>query len=150
MSLVPRTGLLKPFSWKAAAQLSRRHFAQDDKPLVGELSGGIGVGYEPLANTLGYFFAEAALPISDRFDRGVVFGIGPRLGLLRDLSARWRAELVGHSQWYVAENRRSSYELALNQRVALTSQSAIRLTIARKREFGSDFVQGEFSVHLYF
>lgn len=150
ISLVPRTRLLKPFSWKAAAELTRRHFAQDDRPLVPELSGGMGLTYEPFGNTLAYLFAEAAIPVSGRFDHGIALGMGPRIGLLGDLSARWRVELAGHSLWFVTEDRAASYELALNQRVKLTPQSALRLGIGRKREFGSDFTEGRLTFHVYF
>lgn len=150
VSLVPRSRLLKPFSWKATAELTRRHFAEDERPLVPQLSGGMGLTYEPFGNTLAYLFAEAALPVSGRFDHGVMLGMGPRLGLLGDLSARWRVELAGHSHWYVTAVHRSSYEIALNQRVKLAPQSALRFTIARKREFGGDFTQGSVALHFYF
>lgn len=150
VSLVPRSRLLKPFSWKAAAQLTRRQFAPGDRPLVPQLGGGMGLTYELFANTLGFLFAEAALPISSRFDHGVTLGMGPRLGLLGDVSARWRVELAGSWHWYVTPDRRSSYEIALSQRVMLRSQSALRLTIARKREFGSDFTAGSLALHVYF
>lgn len=150
VSLVPRSRLLKPFSWKASAELTRRHFDESDRPLVPQLSGGIGLTYELFGETLGYLFAESALPISSRFDHGVTLGVGPRLGLLGDLSARWRIELSGYSHWYVTADRRSSYEVALSQRVKLHSQSALRFTIARKREFGGDFTQGSLALYFYF
>jgi hypothetical protein len=150
VSLVPRSRLLKPFSWKAAAELTRRHFAEDDRPLVPQLGGGMGLTYELFGNTLAYLFADAALPVSGRFDHGVMLGIGPSLGVLGDLSARWRVELAGFLHWYVSTDQDSSYEIALNQRVKLTSQSTLQFTIARKREFGGDFTRASLALHFYF
>lgn len=150
VSLVPRTRLLKPFSWRAKAELTRRHFSQDDRALVPQLSGGLGLTHEPFEHVLSYFFAETSLPISGRFDHDIMLGMGPGVGLVGDISPRWRATLAGHSHWYVTEDQRSSYEVALNQRVKLTSQSALRLSIARKREFGGDFTEASLAFHLYF
>ena len=150
VSLVPRSRLLKPYSWKAAAELTRRHFGDGDRSLVPQLSGGIGLTYELFGNTLGYVFAETAVPISSRFDSGITLGIGPRLGLVGDLSARWRVALSGYSHGYVTADRRLSYEVAVSQRVKLHAQSALRFTVARKREFGSDFTHGSLTLHVYF
>jgi hypothetical protein len=150
VSLAPRTRLLKPFSWRAEAELTRRHFAQDDRSLVPQLTSGLGLTYEPFEHILSYFFAEAALPISGRFEHDVMLGMGPGVGLVGDISPRWRVMLAGYSYWYVTEDQRSSYEIALNQRLKLTSQSALRLSIARKREFGGDFSEGSLAFHLYF
>ena len=150
LSLVPRSGLLKPLSWKAVVELTRRHFAKDDRPLVPQLSGGIGLAYEPFGDTLGYLVAETALPVSDRFAHGVTLALGPRLGLLGDVSTRWRVELSGYSHWYVTADRRPSYAIALSQRVQLHSQSALRLMVARKREFGGDFTEGTLAVQIFF
>ncbi len=150
VSLVPRSRLLTPFSWKAAAELTRRQFGDRHRPLVLQLGGGMGVAYEVFGNVLGYGFAEAAVPVNDRFKRGMALGVGPRLGLLADLSARWRVELAGYSHWLVTEDRRATYELVLRQRVKLGSQSALHFAIARKREFAGDFTQADLALQVYF
>ena len=150
MSFVPRHRLLKPLSWKAGAEVSRRRFATAERSLVPQVSGGIGLSYGLNDNIIGSMFAESGLYVNDRFQHTVLFGIGPRIGVIGDLAKAWRMEILARSQFYMADNVQPSYEIALNQQINLFAQSALRLNVARKREFGSDFTEGKLSWYVYF
>ncbi|MEN8132159.1 MAG: DUF4105 domain-containing protein [Pseudomonadota bacterium] len=150
VSLSPRNRILKPYSWQANASLVRKRFGKEDRALVGDLSTGAGLSYELLGGTLSYALAKGSVQLSSRFNDKVAAGIGPRIGVVDDISKRWRIHLFAETQHFFIGASKPSYELGLSQQINLAKQSALRFKVSRKREFGNAFTTGDLSLHLYF
>ena len=134
-SLAPRDELLKPVSWKVNIGWRRKTLADGSRPLVFGLNTGAGLAAEPVSGALAYGFVEGALDISGRYRQDYVFGIGPSIGLLADFSDRWRVNLFARALRYELGDVHKAGEVALDQRYAVTRNSALRLELARRREF---------------
>jgi hypothetical protein len=150
VSMPPRNRILKPYSWQAGARLVRKRFGKEDKALVGELNTGIGLAYELFEKGLGYAMAKGSVQLSDRFSDNVAAGIGPQFGILGDISKQWRAHLFADAQHIFVGASKPSYELGLSQQFNFAKQSALRLEVSHKREFGSPFTTSILSLHHYF
>ena len=150
VSLSPRNRVLKPYSWQANASLVRKRFEKEEKALVGELSAGIGLSYELIGNTLGYALGKGSVQLSDRFNDYFATGIGPRIGIVGEITKRWRAHFFADTQYFFVGANKPSYELGLSQQFNVTEQIGLRLNLSRKREFGNSFTTGDLSLHLYF
>jgi hypothetical protein len=152
-SLSPRSDFFNPVSWKINVGWTRKRFP-DDEPLVFRLNGGPGLAYGAPGlfdgNAVYYGFIEAALDVGKRFDQGYALGVGPAIGLLTNVSDRWAVNLQARSLRYGLGDDHWSRELALEQRYALTRQSAVRLRLSRKQEFQDYWNSGDLSLHLYF
>jgi hypothetical protein len=150
VSLSPRNRILKPYSWQANASLVRKRFEKEDRALVGELSAGIGLSYELMGKTLGYALGKGSVQLSNRFNDHIATGIGPRIGIVDELTKRWRAHFFADTQYVFVGASKPSYELGLSQQINVTEQVALRLNLSRKREFGNSFTTGDLSLYLYF
>ncbi|MCR4347969.1 MAG: DUF4105 domain-containing protein [Sulfuricaulis sp.] len=154
VSLSPRNDFFNPISWKINVGWTRKHFPGGDEPLVFRFNGGSGLAYSAPGlfggNAVYYGFIEAALDAGSRFESNYTLGAGPAIGLLANVSERWGFNLQARSLRYGLGDDHWSRELALEQRYALTRQSAVRLRLSRKQEFQDYWNSGDLSVHFYF
>jgi hypothetical protein len=150
VSLSPRNRVLKPYSWQANASLVRKRFEKEDRELVGELSAGIGLSYEFLGKTLGYALGRGSVQLSDRFNDHLATGIGPRIGIVDEITKQWRVHFFAGTQYIFVGASKPCYELGLSQHINVTEQTGLRLNLSRKREFDSSFTTGDLSLYLYF
>jgi hypothetical protein len=139
VSVPPRNRFIRPFSWKVNVGLARRNFSDDDRPLTGHVNAGVGVSYDLPLKALAYAFAEGTAVVSDRFDEKIALGAGPSLGILFDASSRCRIGLTARLLAFTLGSSRTTYDVALTQRWELTPQSALRLELSQKREFGDSY-----------
>jgi hypothetical protein len=150
VSLSSWNRILKPYSWQANASLVRKRFEKEDRALVGELSAGIGLSYELMGKTLGYALGRGSVQMSDRFNDYIATGIGPRIGIVDEITKRWRAHFFADTQYILVGASKPTYELGLSQQINVTEQIALRLNLSRKREYGNSFTTGDLSLYLYF
>jgi hypothetical protein len=150
VSVVPRGRLLKPFSWKASVAIGRVRFTSDDRPLTGQLNAGVGLSYDLSSKALVFAFAEGSAVISDRFHEHTAVGVGPSLGILHDFSKQWRIGLSARLLEFFQGTTCTTYEIVLDQCLRLSDQSAFRLEISRKREFGSAFTKAALKWQVFF
>ncbi len=150
LSAVPHGRLLKPFSWKANVAIGRMRFASDDRPLTGQLNAGVGLSYDLPSKALVFAFAEGSAMMNDRFQKNVAMGVGSSLGIVHDFSKQWRIGLSARLLEFFQGITCTTYEIALNQRLSLSNQSALRLEISQKREFGSAFTEAALKWQVYF
>ena len=153
-SLSPRDDFFKPLSWKVNVGWTRRRFPGGEEPLVFQLNYGPGFAWDLSdsfrANPVLYGLLEGALDVSNQYSSDYAVGVGPNLGILADLNGSWRASLSVRSLRYGLGDDHWSRELMLEQRYALTRQSAVRLRLSRTQEFGDYWNSGDLSVHFYF
>ncbi|GAB4511664.1 MAG: DUF4105 domain-containing protein [Sulfuricaulis sp.] len=153
-SVSPRNDFFSPVSWKINVGWTRKRFPDGAEPLVFRLNGGPGLAYSSSGlfggNVVYYGFIEASLDAGSHFDSNYTLGAGPAIGLLADITERWGVNLQARSLRYGLGDDHWSRELALEQRYALTRQSAVRLRLSRKQEFQDYWNSGDLSVHFYF
>ncbi|OGU08954.1 MAG: hypothetical protein A2075_20845 [Geobacteraceae bacterium GWC2_58_44] len=139
MSLSSWNRFMHPVSWKVALGVARKHPAVSDSLLLGKFSGGAGISHDLSRHTSAYAFAEGALELSDRFDFFAAPGLGPRVGILHDVSERWRIGASFLWQLFFLKERRSDYEAGIGNRYTLNAQNVAGLDLEWKREFGNSF-----------
>jgi hypothetical protein len=153
-SLSPRNDFFSPVSWKINVGWTRKRLADGAEPLVFRLHGGPGLAYAAPqlfgGNAVYYGFLEVALDASKRFESNYTLGAGPAVGLLTDITERWGVHLQARALRYGLGDDHWSRELALEQRYALTRQSALRLDLSRKQEFRDYWNSGHLSLYFYF
>jgi hypothetical protein len=150
VSLSPRDDFFTPVSWKINIGWTRKHFADDDEPLIFRASGGPGLAFNMPGTHEGksvyYGYFEAALDAGKRFDRDYAVGAGPTVGWLTDISDRWRINLYARSSYGLAtHNARVGAGAALFGGPA----DAVRLELFRKQEFRITGMAGDF-LNIYF
>lgn len=154
VSLSPRNDFFHPVSWKVNIGWTRKRFPGNEEPLVFRLNGGPGLAYSTPEKFDGgvvyYGFIEAALDVGSRFDRDYALGAGPAIGLLANVTDRWGVHLSARSLRYGLGDDHWSRDLVLEQRYALSRQSALRLGLSRKQEFHDYWNSGNLSLHFYF
>src|SRR3990172_12475838 len=82
VSLSPRDDFFTPVSWKINVGWTRKHFADNDEPLMFRASGGPRLAFNMPGSHEGksvyYGFLEAALDAGKQFDRNYAMGMGDR------------------------------------------------------------------------
>ncbi len=154
VSLSPRDDFFTPVSWKINVGWTRKHFADNDEPLILRASGGPGLAFNMPGSHEGksvyYGFLEAALDAGKRFDRDYALGAGPTAGWLTDISDRWRINLYARSLRYGLGDVHNARELTLEQRYSLSRQSTLHLGLHRKQEFQDYWNAAEISLQYYY
>lgn len=150
ISLSPRDALLRPLSWRVDFGFVRKPVNSLDDALVFRVNGGAGVAGEWTRRSFWYALFEADVNTNDHLEKGYAIGAGPAAGALIDLTERWRVQLEGRALRYGVGAVHSGDELALNQRVTLGPRSALRLELARKREFSQTTREATLSWSYYF
>jgi uncharacterized protein DUF4105 len=150
VSLSPWNRLMKPVSWKVNVGATQRLFEDNKRSLVGRLNPGVGLSYELARNALVYAFAESSLEVSDRFDPFFAVSVGPTVGILHDLSDRWRVGLAARLQHFFLSSAHTDQGMTLSQRLSLSNQSALRFDVAWRHESGHSFIGGNAFLLFYF
>lgn len=150
VSVPPRDRFIQSFSWKANVGLVRMNFSDDDRPLTGHGNAGVGVSYDLPFEVMVYAFAEGEAVISDHFDEKLALGAGPSLGILFDISEWWHIGFSARLLAFTLGATSSAHDIDLTQCWDISPQSALRLKLSRKREFGSSFSTVVLSWQVYF
>ena len=154
VSLSPRDDFFTPVSWKVNVGWTRKHFSDNDEPLIFRAGGGSGLAFNMPGshegNSVYYGFLEAELDAGKQFDRNYAMGMGPALGWLTNISDRWRINLYARSLRYGLGDAHNARELTLEQRYSLNRQSALHLGLHRKQEFQDYRNAAEISLQYYY
>lgn len=139
MSLSSWNRLLHPVSWKAGLGIERKQLTDSKRLLLGRFNGGFGIGHDFSRQTSAYAFAEGKVELSDHFAYVAAPGVGPRIGIIHDVTERWRTELSFLWQFFFLHEQRHDYEAVMANRFTITRQSIAGLDLEWKREFGNSF-----------
>ncbi len=154
MSVSPRDDFFTPRSWKLSAGWARTRLADDREPLVAHLNGGIGYAWSLTSSRNAYSMVYGLMDVSVEGSRhyrdGYAVGGGPEIGWLADILPAWRVKLHASSLRYGLGDHHDARQLALEQRIALGRNSALRLELKRQTEFGRYWNSAGFSLGLYF
>ncbi len=139
-----------PASWKAGAGVFRKRLSRRSRPLLGHVSGGIGISRDFAPRLSAHVFAEGTVEASRRFACVLAPGIGPGAGILLDIGKRWRSGLSLRWQQFFLREWRADHEVLLKSRVTLRQQDIIGFELGLKRESGSSFPAGRLYWQTYF
>ena len=154
VSISPRNDFFQPLSWKIDTGWSRRRLADGSEPLVFSVHGGSGLAWNlpdmQRSSSLVYAFLESTLQADTRLEKNYALGIGPRIGALVDLTARWRAEAYAYEQSFFAGDTDTNWSVGLRQRYTLDRDWALRLDVSRERQEKQSWNTVLLSLHWYF
>ena len=151
LSLTSRDEFFQSPSWKIAAGWQRVRSANGGEPLAGVLDGGVGGAWSNRNDTaLWYALFEGSARLNSGLSKGYALGAGASVGGLFDFSPRWRVHGYARGVRYFLGQPDTPLTLGLEQRVALDTDLALRLDVARNRELGQRYNSGSISMLLYF
>jgi hypothetical protein len=151
LSLTPRDDFFQSMSWKIAAGWQRMRTPDGSEPLAFSLDGGAGGAWSNKSNTaLGYALFDSSARLNRSLVNGYALGAGASVGGLFDFSPRWRMHGYARSLRYFLGQRDTPLTLGLEQRIALGSDSALRVDVARNRELQRTYNSGSVSMLFYF
>jgi hypothetical protein len=150
VSLSPRDLFIKPLSWKLNLGTIRQRLAAKETALVTDFNGGLGLTYQLLGGAFIFGFLEGSIRFSDRLAPLYAIGTGPSIGVIKDLSHRWRIKLSARSQQFFLGDTHSAYEVNFEQRINLSKQSALRFRLSQRQEINYSFLQGDIAYQWYF
>jgi hypothetical protein len=151
LSLTPRDDFFQPLSWKIGAGWERVRLQNGSEPLVFALNGGAGGAWSSVRDTaVVYAFVDASSRISHDFASGYDLGAGTSIGALFDASSRWRIHGYARTVRYFLGQHDTPLSVGLEQRITMGRDLALRLDVARDREFKRSFNNGSVAILFYF
>lgn len=158
VSVSPYDRFLQPISWKANTGLISRLIPRSgaaDADLaerhVWRANGGVGLAAEPWPRALAYGFVEAIGDAGPRLASDYAVGPGVSAGLFvgpRD--ERWKGHLFAHVTRFTLGDHDTASRYGLDQRLTLTPQTALQLTVSGNRDFDRNWVEGGLFWNVYF
>ena len=151
LSLTPRDDFFRPLSWKIGGGWQRVRLQDGSEPLVFALNGGAGGAWSNVSNTaVVYAFVDGSSRISDDFASGYDVGAGTSIGALFDVNPRWRIHGYARTLRYFLGQHDTPLSVGLEQRIAMGRDLALRLDVARDKEFERSYNNGSVSILFYF
>lgn len=153
LSLSPRDRFRKPISWKinTAADRYPADPAGDlrERPWRWRTNGGAGLTWDLGGWGLAYGFLEATADVSGSLEPDWALGAGPALGLVVDPLSGWRLHLRGVGQRFGLGHHFTEGEVSLDQRVRLSRNHALRLSVSRRHLFDTYWNEGRLAWNWY-
>jgi hypothetical protein len=148
ISLSPMDGLFNAPSWKISTGYQTISYKSCQLCGNGNLNAGIGAAVESRfwRRELYFGFAEVDANYSHAFEKHHQVGGGGTMGLLADLTQRWKLQLLLTYLSFSLGDRDSDFRSSLQQRLTLTRNLALRLDLNRRD--GQD--EAMFTMHYYF
>jgi Domain of unknown function (DUF4105) len=148
VSLSPMDSVFHVPSWKINAGMNTIRFGRCKLCSNGVLNGGIGAAVEShwLKREVIFAFAEAEANYSRAYDEDHRVGGGGTLGLLADLTDRWKLMASGTYLRYALGDKSDDFRWFVGQRLTLLQNLALRLEY-NHRDHDNDVL---FSLQIYF
>lgn len=151
LSLTPCDEFFQSMSWKIAAGWQRTRARTGQEPLAFALDGGIGKTWSNEQDTaLWYALLDGSSRHSHALEKGYALGAGVSMGGLFDLTPRWRMHGYLRNIQYLLGQRDAAQILGLEQRLTLSTNTAVRLDVVHQRELKRSDNTGLLSILFYF
>lgn len=151
LSLTPRDDFFQPMSWKIETGWKRVRINNGSEPLVFSVSGGAGGAWSNDRHTaLWYALLEGSSLFKGELPSGYALGGGASAGALFDLSPRWRLHGYVRGMRYLFGQNDTPLTFGIDQRISLGRDLALKLDVARSREFQRFYNNGSMSMLFYF
>jgi hypothetical protein len=148
LSLSPMDALFHAPSWKINVGMNTIHFGDCQLCSNGVANGGIGAAVEShwLKREVLFAFAEAEANYSHAYEENHRIGGGGSVGLLTDLTDRWKLMASGTYLRYALGDKSDDFRWFVGQRYTLSQNWALRLEY-NHRDHDNDVM---FSVQAFF
>ncbi|HUJ76691.1 MAG TPA: DUF4105 domain-containing protein, partial [bacterium] len=129
VSLSPVDAVLHPPSWEVRAGWQRSHDGSCPGcvPFLLRAGAGLSGQVDWPRRTVGFALLDGTAEADASLATGQRSGMGPRLGLLMDVTARWRMELSAARTFFTNGQAGQTTEASVKQRVALGQNGELRL-----------------------
>jgi hypothetical protein len=147
-SVVPRTTLFKPISWKVKFGLYRQPVAPDVVKNVVEVNPGGGFGWSIGG---GYFYTlfQTTLKYSNYWEKNYRLGIGGEVGYLRPFGNRVQLYLSGERLQYIAPEKEKEWQFHLSTTFKLSRNTALLLKGNRQFRYRWSSQGGIYLLHYF-
>lgn len=145
ISLFPIDPLFKKPSWRVNAAIEQLPSDRCRFCRYLELNVGSGSALQTalLRKELFYFFAQVEADYGTFFDPDYRVGAGGTLGVLTDLTNRWKAHLFATYLSYPLGERSHDLKMALQQRVTIQRDLALRIDLNRQQRLNEGHYEKE-------
>jgi hypothetical protein len=154
ISLFPIDSFFKRPSWKVSAEIDTLKSSACDHCRYFDLNVGSGLTVETffLNREVFYFFAELDGNTGRVFDPDYRIGAGGEVGVLADVTPRWKGRLFARYLSYPVGDRSHDLKISLQQRYTLRKDFAFRLELNRRQELNRRHFENEAlgTLHVYF
>jgi hypothetical protein len=129
LSLSPMDSLFLAPSWKINMGMNTIHFGDCQLCSNGVVNGGIGAAKEShwLKREVVFAFAEAEANYSRAYEENHRVGGGGTVGLMTDLTDRWKLVATGSYLQYALGDKSNDFRWFVGSRYTLSQNSALRL-----------------------
>ena len=149
-SLLPRDDFFQPRSWRLAAGWQRTFAKSGAEPLAAGAEGGIGGAWTVTRGVLAYASLEGALRAHSDFEDGYTLGAGARIGAMVDPARSWRVHVYAQQIGSFLGERIDPGAVAMEQRLTLARDVALRLDLRCERQAGHSFSSAGLFLQLYY
>jgi hypothetical protein len=148
LSLSPIDTLFVSPSWKINASFGavKEHVCDNCNAVNFNTGAGGAIEMKRPAHTVLYAFAEADANYGNALERNHQIGGGGTVGLLADLTRRWKIQLIATYLSFPLGERDSDFRSSLEQNVTLSKNVALRLELSRRDAQDEAMV----TLHYYF
>ena len=150
VSISPRDRFFKPTSWKVKTGFLQKTMADGDENLIYHLNPGGGFAFKNDKLGLYYFMVETDLNVGGDYKDSYSLGIGPSLGVIREITKFWKMNLFTNAFYYELGDNHKAYKVTAQQVVRLSRNNSLNLDLSWIRDF--DVEQNEIKLNwsLYF
>ena len=145
-SLTPRSGFLKPLSWRIYAGLEQQPTRNRDV-LTAHITGGVGLAYAPIENNIFYAMASLRLEHNSEFDDNIEIALGGLSGMLHHFKNQTAHLQVGAEEFSNNETRLSAHYI---HNFVLSTNHSIRLQAKRLHHENVYYSEAGLAYQYYF
>jgi len=150
VSISPRDRFFKPTSWKVRTGFIRKTMPDSDEKLVYNLNPGGGFAFKNEKLGLYYFMVETDLNVGGGYKDSYSLGIGPSIGVIREITEFWKMNLFANTFYYELGDNHKSYKVIAQQVVRLTQNNSLNLDLSWMRDFDVEHNEVKLNWNLYF
>ena len=150
LSLAPRDLFFRSLSWDTSIGWDRRWTSATDRPLVGDLHGGLGLSYALGSDATFYGLLDATLLTNGGIPKGYAVGLGPRLGVVWRVTGWWNLGFSAEAQNFPDHLHFTSVQYTLEQNFELSQRASLRFTLSREGDVHAPVGGTELQLLWYF
>lgn len=150
VSISPRDRFFKPTSWKVKTGFLQKTMADGDEKLVYNLNPGGGFAFKSDKLGLYCFMVETDLNVGGGYKDSYSIGIGPSIGIIREITGFWKMNLFANAFYYELGDRHKGYKATAQQVVRLSRNNSLNLDLSWLRDFDVEQNDIKLNWNVYF
>lgn len=148
-SLSPFNRFFHPTSWKVNFGLAQAPFADGNEGMTFRLNPGGGLAAQ-WGTALSYAMVETEIRYGEGYEGRYTLGMGGGVGVLWPVTDRYKIHLRGRALDFWVGDKHKAYEAALEQRLTLGGNAALKLFLNHAKVYGVDRNEALLALDVYF